>query len=479
MHVPPVVVAAALLMSATAVTPVHPARAQTPGSYEFVDFTAPPGWKVERGAEWVVFKKDDGTRYSNVFIIKPRPSLGTHRADVERDWTLHGAKQGIAAPAQTASNSYSGWDVTVNAGATRGRSAFQVSVTTYTGVGVSWALVGYYNDKALLPEMEALSQSLRVHDGRLTAWREGNLAKGAATASDPRTVPPSVAPPAPPAPTPTVAKSAPNGPMVMTKRTTNFDDGWQSTVQEDFVQVARAGLTVRLYHPNDALEQAKPRDVDPPTWYWSRIVDPAFRVATPQKYEGVNYPPIYYMEGAGSDRQSGRALYVAMKVVYEGGARVIVALANDRAILQQHFPQPNDLNRMLGYNKFAVTASDILGTWSKSGGGGVEYYNVYTGNYAGMAAISSTDEFVFRPDGSYQSTHRAANTTNGATRFSGLDYQGRFSVTDWSVTATNRVDGKPKLFNAQLEAIKGGYLLWLTDSDYTPLRYGLFRRALP
>ena len=457
--------------------PAPRVNAQTPGSYEFIDFVAPRGWKVERAAEWVVFKKDDGTHYSNVFIIKPRPSLGTHRADVDKDWALHAAKQGLAAPAQSDGSSRDGWEVTVGAGATKGRNAFEISVTTFTGRGLSWALVGYYNDTTLLADMESLSQSLKLHEGRLASWREKNLGASAVAATDGRSPrPPATAPPAGPA---ARLPSSPSGPMMMTKSTTNFDDGWQATVQGDFVQVARPGLTVRLYHPNDALEQARPREVDAPEWYWSRVVEPAFRTSAAQKWEGVQYPPIYFMEGAGTDPQSGRAVHVAMKVVYEGGARVIVALANDRATFQQAFPHPNDMNRMLGYNKFAVTASDILGSWSKGGGGGVEYYNVYTGNYAGMAAVSSTDEFVFRPDGTYQSIHRSANTTNGSTRFSGLDYQGRYTVTDWSVTATNRVEGKTKLFHAQLEAIKGGYLLWLTDSDYAPLRYGLFRRPVP
>lgn len=450
--------------------------AQTTGSYEFVDFVAPRGWKVERAAEWVVFKKDDGIRYANVFLVKPRPSIGSHRADVDRDWTLHGVKQGVAAPAQTTSGVKSSWDVTVAAGATKGRNAFQIAVSTFTGRGVSWALVSYHNDTSLLADMGSLSQSLAIHDGRLAAWREKNLGSGAIVAADSRSPTTASSPPATAAP---VVAASPRGPMTMTKAITNFDDGWQATPHGDFVQVARPGLTVRLYHPNDAMEEARPRQVDPPEWYWSRVVDPGFQTSAPQKWVGVQYPPIYFMEGVGTDRQSGRAVYVAMKVVYEGGARVILALANDRATLQQYFPHPNDLNRMLGYNKFAVTAGDILGTWSKGGGGGVEYYNVYTGTYAGMAAISSTDEFVFRPDGTYQSTHRSASTTTGSTQFAGLDYRGQYTVTDWSVTATNRVSGKPKLFHAQLEAVKGGYLLWLTDSDYAPLRYGLFRRPLP
>jgi hypothetical protein len=152
------------------------------GSYEFIDFVAPRGWKVERAAEWVVFKKDDGTHYSNVFIIKPRPSLGTHRADVDKDWALHAAKQGLAAPAQSDGSSRDGWEVTVGAGATKGRNAFEISVTTFTGRGLSWALVGYYNDTTLLADMESLSQSLKLHEGRLASWREKNLGASAVAA---------------------------------------------------------------------------------------------------------------------------------------------------------------------------------------------------------------------------------------------------------------------------------------------------------
>lgn len=113
------------------------------------------------------------------------------------------------------------------------------------------------------------------------------------------------------------------------------------------------------------------------------------------------------MEATAQDCRSGRSVYVAMKIVYAGG--------------------------------------------------GVEYYNAYSGAYTGIAA---------------DSTHRYANTANGATRFNGLDYQGRFSLpTPWELHATNRVDGKTNKFWARLEAVRNGYVLVLTDSDYEPLPY--------
>lgn len=131
---------------------------------------------------------------------------------------------------------------------------------------------------------------------------------------------------------------------------------------------------------------------------------------------------------------------------------------------------------MLSYNKFGVTKNDIIGTWSKTGGGGVEYYNAYTGNYTGMSAISSTDEFIFNTNDTYISTHRAANTNTGSTTFSGLDYKGNYSVNTWELMVTNRVGGKTKKFWCQLMAVKNGYILILTDSDYEPLKYVLFKK---
>jgi hypothetical protein len=242
------------------------------------------------------------------------------------------------------------------------------------------------------------------------------------------------------------------------------------------VQVTKAETEIRLYYVNDALEKQRPNTVEPEAWYWNKIVEPAFTAPSPQKWIQVTYPVIYFYEGDAIDKTTGKQVYISMKVIYEGGARVVVAIANNKAVYQQQYPHPNDLNRMLGYNKFAVALSDIVGTWIKNGGNGVEYYNAYTGGYTGMSAISTTDEFRFVGDGKYQSTHRYANSNNGGTQFGGMDYKGLITVNEWELLATNRVGGKTKKFWCQLEAIKGGYLLILTDSDYEPLKYVLYRK---
>jgi subtilisin-like proprotein convertase family protein len=118
---------------------------------------------------------------------------------------------------------------------------------------------------------------------------------------------------------------------------------------------------------------------------------------------------------------------------------------------------------------------DIIGKWNGSGGGGVEYYNAYTGTYAGMSAVSSTDEFIFNNDGSYLSMYRSASTNNSGTQFGSQDFRGSYSVTDWTITVDNRFGGKKTTFNSQLIAVKNGYLLFMSDSENPSMQYTLYR----
>ena len=90
-------------------------------------------------------------------------------------------------------------------------------------------------------------------------------------------------------------------------------------------------------------------------------------------------------------------------------------------------------------------------------------------------AVSSTDEFTFKSDGTYSSMYRSANINNGGTQFGGQDFKGTFSVTDWSVTASNRYKGKTTTYKAQLIAVNGGYLLYMEDADNASMNYTLFK----
>ncbi len=423
--------------------------AQSRESFEGFRFLVPKGWKVERTAESVVLKKDNGRKYCNSYLFRMTASAGSPESDFSAAWQLHAAKQGLMKPEKVVKELRDGWEVTTGAGnATFQNQPFLIVLSTRTRAGMTYSILHYMNDPEFGAEFAEITNSV--------------------TAAAPAQAP--VSAPA------TASRPAAGGGMRMAKATTDFDDGWVATPTAEYVQVSKAGTEVRLYYLNDGLEKSRGNTTGPADFYWAQVVGRAFRTGAAQKYEGVNYPPIYFVEGSGQDPRTGQTRYVAMKVIYAGGARVVVVSSPSQAAYRQLFGHPNDLDRMLNYNKFGVTAADLTGTWVRNAGGGVEYNNAYTGNYAGMSANSTSDEFEFRADGSYRSTHRYANTNNGATKFNGLDYQGKYSVTDWEVVATNRVEGKPKKFWARLEAIQNGYLLILTDSDYESLQYVLYRR---
>jgi len=232
---------------------------------------------------------------------------------------------------------------------------------------------------------------------------------------------------------------------------------------------------VRLMYINDALDRARPNTVDAADYYWNHYVSPNFQMAQAEKWSGVEYPVIYFKQGAGTDPATGKPCYVAMKIVYSGGARPILVIAPDQQQFRQQYPHPNDLDRMLNYNKFALSVADITGKWTGGSGAGVEYYNAYNGTYAGMSAISTSDDFEFKTDGMYTSAYRSASSNMGTTRFGAIDYKGKYHITDWTLRAENRYKGKTTLFNAQLIAVKNGFLLYLSDNDAPSMNYTLIK----
>lgn len=248
------------------------------------------------------------------------------------------------------------------------------------------------------------------------------------------------------------------------KRTTNFDDGWVSTPTEDYVSVKRNGTEVRLYYDDSALKSTIPNTVYDADFYWDKFVMPNFNIGNPERVSSGGALLIYTKQSDGVDRQTGKRVFVTLW--YVGGINPgwMILITPNRAEYQRQFPNEDSLFAMRYYNKFAVTAQDVIGNWTGGSGNFAEYYNVYTGNYAGMSALNIAHRFVFRSNGTYQQNYDSANTVNGSTQFANLEYKGKFTVVnDWEITATNHYNGTTARFDSQIKAVKGGYLLVLRD----------------
>jgi hypothetical protein len=263
----------------------------------------------------------------------------------------------------------------------------------------------------------------------------------------------------------------------------NFDDGWNSFIQDNWVLVEKGNARVYLYYvlpySSDKFSGTGVMERD---YYWDNYVAKQFNI-TGKSYndagEFVSSLKPKYVEGSGTDLQTGESRYIAMTVaIAPNAAMITVASFPDEQSFRQQFPHANDkynsdLMAMSRYNKFAIGANDLLGTWQSGGTQMTQWYDAISGTYAGATMASSSATFQFLGNGSYNSTHNGATGAIGAMNTFQQEYKGSYSVTNWNVTATNRYEGRTDNFDAHFQAVRGGRLLYMNDKrggEYTLVR---------
>ena len=430
-------------------------QAQQNKSFSIFSYIVPEGFVLKESSSKIFYERTEGKNYCQLFLYPAVKGQSDIEKDFETNWIFfaRNAAQGISNPETKEKDTANGWQVIfATAKGMYNKKQFTITLSTLTKNDITFYTAAVFSSQKYLQVVQDFMGSIEPHTEKLLHTSNNVQAN-----------------------LPTASNIIANNTNRITKSVTSFDDGWRATVTSDYVQVSKAGTEVRLHYTDAALDDARPNTIDAPEYYWSKYVTPYFTVSNPLKWSGVQYPVIYFIEGNAVEKKTGKSCYVAIKIVYSGGARPVVVIAPDQSNYQQLFPHPNDTDRMLNYNKFAVTANDITGKWKGNGGGGVEYYNAYSGTYAGMAAVSSTDEFVFNSDGSYNSSYRSASIDNSSAQFGEQNFKGIFSVTDWNITTTNRYAGKTIIYTAQLIAVKGGYLLYIADPENSSLHYTLYK----
>ncbi|MBX2946330.1 MAG: hypothetical protein KF725_10895 [Cyclobacteriaceae bacterium] len=262
---------------------------------------------------------------------------------------------------------------------------------------------------------------------------------------------------------------------------TNWDDGWVSTIENDKVVVTKGAIKVHVYYPvshNDASRHAG-RD-----FYWDNYLAKEFRILTKQYRdhgEVISSFQAPYIEGTAIDTKTGKNCFLAMYVTSSNGNMFpVVAVMPDEATLRKTFPNAekefdSELPGMSRYNRFAVALNDIIGKWSGGGSATANYYNAYTGAYAGMGAVAMSDKFEFFANSDYVSKHQGASGMVGSMSTYSQEYKGKATVSNWEIVLPNRWEGKTSKFNAWFEAVRGGRILNLQDMQYSGSRYSLVK----
>ena len=266
--------------------------------------------------------------------------------------------------------------------------------------------------------------------------------------------------------------------------TVTFDDGWTSTAQDDWVLVSKGQMKVHLLYalPYNA-SQFSGTGVRARDFYWDNYVSKYFGIQSKQYREesSIGSFNAEYVEGTATDRQTGERRFIAMYLsIAPNTAWLKVASAPNEGALRQQFPKSHlqldsDLSAMSRFNQFPVSASDVIGRWQDGNTSTAHWYYVSpTGyeSYAGMTIASTAAEFNFAPSGSYTSQHTGATGSVGNLSGFRQTYRGTYKVTDWSVSATNRWQGKTDIFKAYFQVMRGGRVLVLESAGQT---YNLVR----
>ncbi len=438
------------------ITSVITASAQNQ-SFDLATFTPPPAWKEQSTENAVQFTKEDVATgsYCILTLLKAIPGSSDSKKNFDAAWETV-VKEMVTvstAPEMQSPLTENGWEVQT------GYASFESDGTK--GIVMLVTSTGFEKMMNLI-----IMTNTDVYEKDISAFLESiNLKKPALINNKP------VKAPLKPGQTNTIAKQ--DG---FTFTTTNFDDGWISAVQEDWVEVTKGNIKVLLHYPKEGT--IFPADPEPLTnAAWNILVAPRYSKLRNYKTTYItDYNRVYMSFGYATENSTGKEVYIVF--FRQGNTGWIEFVAPDKNSFIQYFKvdpdvirwdsEPALLNLMVqmpNYNKFAIGNSDFKGTWTSDFTGVQHLYSVYTGNYAGMNIHQSNQTFQFGTGNTYNWSLLAVNGTTGNTKYVNVKSSGKFSVlNNWQISFSD-IEGKLKKYNAYFTCIKGARLLKLLDAQ--------------
>lgn len=436
-------------------------------TYDIATFQAPAGWTKQETNYALAYSIVDNTAgtWCQLGIYKSVPSGPSTSADFASEWKALVKPEtyaGATLPAPSAKTN-DGW--TISSGTSnfqwQNRNS-QITLVNINGYGTMMSFVISTNSNRYNKDIDTFVNSIVLSK-------------------------PAVAPPVVPTQTQTQTQATTSTPTVsvtnapgnsgIVRATTNFDDGWVAQPFADFVQVKRNQTTVLLHYAVALDDRLRGYD-NMAGGFWEMLIAPRYQTNNVRTFqnEPYTYNKVYFMEADAVEGATGKKCYVGLRVLIANGvARAIEIITPDAATLMAEFGDQAKIESMMNYNKFAVSPQDIVGKWEESSSTGVQMYNTVTGQYAGMNASASANSFEIKADGTYDSNHKGAYGMVGSMQFYDQKYHGKYTLTTWDITMTNRFKGKTDVYWCQYEAVRGGRVLRLADKSASAMTYALVK----
>ena len=266
--------------------------------------------------------------------------------------------------------------------------------------------------------------------------------------------------------------------------TTNFDDGWNSTVQEDWVEVTKSNIKVKvlIHYPNKNADTYNSVLLDGLKNAWDILIAPRYSSATNMEFKSSgSWEAIEFAEADMVEKTTGKTVYVVFfkKNFNSGAGKYIEFITTNKETFEQEFGTYENASANFGsgsgfdkminmgtYNKFAIAASDLTGKWTNNFSSTIQYVNANTGFDAGMDTHASATNFQIWPNNAYTWELNIASGPVGNIKFKTVKSSGKFSMNgNWQVNFSD-MQGRPVTYNAHFSCIKGLRILWLDDKAY-------------
>lgn len=425
------------------------ALAQSTENFDIASFNIPRNWKKSVNSNVASYTKTSNTDggYCVIAVYKSAASLGSLDKDYNNDWkelvadrfTVNGT------PETETQKRNDGWQVKSGAGAIKTDNGDAIAIlSVFTDGTTSMSVLSLLNKEEYLADAENTISSIKFRN--VPPITKSNVEKS----------------------TPRPASTA-GGKYQFT--TSNFDDGWTSTVQNDYVLVEKGNNAVYLlYHVPYNSSQFSGTGLRDAEYYWDNYVTKYFSIQSKQFNDAGQLPKPAYMEGYGTDRRTGKSCFIGMcLIIIPNATSLVIGTAPNEAAFRSTYREANSfatsgLAAMTRYNKFAVGPGDVIGKWQEGGTNTAQWYYTspsgYEG-YAGMTAAATSATFNFYANGTYTSIHNGAYGAVGSMNTFQQNYKGKYTVTNWQITATNRWEGKTEAMPAHFEVVRGGRILHL------------------
>lgn len=426
-------------------------------TFDLATYTAPKAWKKEKTEDAIQFSKEDAAKgtYCLITLYKAVPGTANSKENFDLAWeSLVKEMVTVSTPPEMQpSATENGWEMQ------SGYAPFESDGNKGIVLLVTASAVDKMANLIILTNTD-------VYEKEMTAFIESiSLKKQTQTTINPST---------PEKNTQAIPVAKNDG---FAFNITNFDDGWTSTVQEDWVEVIKGNNKVLIHYPKDGT--IFPADPDVLTnAAWNILVAPRYSNLKNYKTTYINtYNRPYLGMGTAKDNASGKEVFIVLYRQGQTGWLEFISPDKNSFIQQFKFDPETirwdsetdllkPMEAMVSYNKFAIAASDFTGTWTNDFTGVQQLYNVYTGNYAGMNIHQSNQEFVFGAGNSYNWKLLVVSGMVGNTKYQEVKSSGKFSVpNNWQIHFS-KIENGAKTYHAYWSCIKGARLLKLLDAKF-------------